>query len=297
MTLLFNGLVIGSIYGLLAASFALVLRATGVLNLMNVGFFVVAPFLMWEATGGRKTPLPSFLMLVIVVCIVLGALAWMVQRIAMRPLQDAPFFALVIATLALDTSLLALAAARDDWRMYPREVGSPWPGETLTILGGTIPKNGVLVLATAAAAIGLVMLLVGRSRWGLAFQGASMHREAAASIGISLARVTSLSWIAGAALAAVGGILLATDPRLVSLDTIPGVAFRALPAAIIGGTYSIHGAALGGLLVGVVEVLVARYGGGVFGDNSHFLAAYILMMLVLILTREGLFGRRTVERV
>lgn len=297
MTLLLNGLVIGAVYGLTAASFAVVLRATHTLNLLTVAFFVIAPFVIYQITGGTQQPLLSFLLWVIVAAGAMAALSWLTYWGVLRRLQDAPFFVVIIATAGIGDAYLALAASRDEWVLYPVEVGSPYPNQNVDIAGSLIATNSLLGLALAAVAFGGVVLLIERSRWGLAFRATSSDRQAAGAVGIDLARVTVLAWLACAVLAAVAGIITGMFPRILDLPSRPAIAFRALPAAVIGGVDSITGAALGGLLVGVLEAVVARYAPGYLGSNLHLVAPYILVFVILRLFPQGLFGRREVRRV
>lgn len=296
MDVILGGIAMGCVYALLAASFAVVLRSTSVLNLSVIGMFVLAPFVLFELTSGSATALPLFVLAVLAVGVAIGLLSTATEAVFIRPLSNAPFDVQVIATLSINTIVLTLINVRRSWSFFAREVGSPFPGRQVQLLGTSVPLNNVVLVLFALVVLGGVMLLVERTRAGLAFQAVAIDREAAASLGVSFRRVVRASWFLAGFLAAVGGCLLGMSPRLVEVSSLPAVAFRALPAAVIGGILSVSGAAIGGVIVGVCEALVARWAPSFFGTNPHYLASYTLMVAVLMFSGEGLIARRSTGR-
>jgi len=221
-----------------------------------------------------------------------------IERLAIRPMIGKTLFAVAIITLGLD---LIIRTVTNDL-MGNRSVGlaDPWGAQVLQFGEIRVAHTQIVTLVVTVV---LVLLLVWffRTKTGTAMRATAFDQEAALAQGINVGRVFALAWAIGAALAAVGGIFSSVFPRgAAGVSPFTAfIAFGAFPAVVIGGLDSIVGAIVGGLFVGLVEVFVASYAGGVswLGIGFAAIVPWLLMMAVLLVKPYGIFGTEEVRRV
>lgn len=301
---LINGLGIGSVYAVIAVSFVVIFRATGVLNFAQPALLILGSFTASALAVDAGLP---FFVAVPLAMVVIGLLSAGIERVAIRPMIGRPVFSTAIVTIGIFIALLIVAFRLFDSR--PRTVGDPW--QLLSIcLGGEATNNGcvggVLVYQNTIAriiiaAVVLVALVwwLSRSRLGLAMRATSLDQEIALAQGVHVGRVFSIAWALGGGLAALGGVLLAANGGVFqATDAI--FSLVVLPAIIIGGIDSLRGAIVGGLIVGLVAALTSAYQpvyATWLGPNFANVAPYLVMILVLLVRPYGIFGTREVQRL
>ncbi|HEY8478794.1 MAG TPA: branched-chain amino acid ABC transporter permease [Spirillospora sp.] len=294
LTHLVNGIALGAVYALLALGFVVVYKATQVLNFAHAGTFMAAGYVIWYAS--RELNLP-FVVAVAAGTVAAAVIGVVLERVTAASVSAGALVSASIITLGADIMLQAEVNRRLGSRVL--DLGDPWGARTVEIGGVTIAQSRLVAGLVTAVVVTALFLWLRRSSWGIAVRAATEDRETAALMGVPLRRITVAAWIAAGAFAAVAVLFLTSFPSPGLDATTTAVALRALPAAIIGGLDSLEGAVVGGLLVGVAEVLVQGYQGGLdfLGEGFYTVVPYLLMMVVLLVRPTGLFGTREVSRV
>lgn len=303
-----TGLGQGAVYGLIAVSFVIIYRSTGVLNFAQPALLILGTFTTSVLATGAGVP---FFVAVAGAMIVIAALSAGIERVAIRPMVGRPAFSAAIVTVGLFIVLLVIAFRLFDSK--PRTVGDPWQlsaiclgGEATESFGVTGCTGGVLIYENAIARFVISLAVIGllgwwltRSKLGLAMRATSLDQEAALAQGISVGRMFSVSWAIGGGLAALAGALLGANGSVVqATDAL--FALVALPAIILGGLDSLKGAVVGGLIVGLAMSLTKTYQPTLapwLGTNFDNVVPYLIMIVVLLVRPYGIFGTREVERV
>lgn len=293
LQLFLSGLALGGIYALVALGFVVIYRSSKVFNFAQGELLLFGAFLMTTLASD----LPWGLALVLTVALT-GLLGAAIERAALRPLVGRPTFVIVILTILI--AFVLRTAVVLAWGPETRAMPTPWRTDaTVSILGARVTFNSMGAVAAAAVALVAFFLLFRRTRVGMAMRATAADQEASLSVGIPVGRIFGATWFIAGATAALGGVFLGMFPRVVD-PNLGFIAFRAFPAAILGGLDSPGGAVAGGLLLGILELLAQGYVNpelGAFGQNFHTVFAYLVMILVLVLRPSGLLGRREVERV
>lgn len=304
---LFNGIGLGAIYALLALGFVLIFKATQVINfahgaLAAVGAFLAAAFVGVLDFPGRLIPdSPVWVQwgLAVVCAVIATAIIGLVtERVFIRPMIGEPLFSVAVITVGVD---IVIRTINDDFiGQGTRSIGDPWGISVQEIFGVNINTTQVVTLAVSVVCFGLVALFL-RSRTGVAMRATAFDQEASQAQGINVGRIFAISWMIGAALAAVAGIFSSMAPRASGVsNTTAFVVFRAFPAIIIGGLDSVTGAVLAGFLVGISEVLIGTYTAGythVLGVGFGSIVPYLLMLGFLLVRPYGIFGTEEIRRV
>jgi branched-chain amino acid transport system permease protein len=223
-------------------------------------------------------------------------LALVVERVAVRPMVGRPPFTVAIITLGVDVVVRVVAIAFIGIEL--RQVGDPWGLKPTRLFGVEVQQRHLAMLITAAVVVFALFSFFRFTRMGLAMRAAAYDQEAALAQGVSVGGVFALSWAIAGGLAAVGGAFAAIGGSVET--TLWLTALVALPVIILGGLDSLPGAVVGGLLVGVVQEVVAQYQRFFpewLGGNVAIITPYVLMLVVLLIRPYGLFGTREVERV
>ncbi len=300
-----TGLLNGGIIAIIALGIVLIYRSSEVFNFSHGQLVMLGAFLTWWFAGADENgselfnlPLWGAIPLAIVVMAGLGLL---IERLALRPMTGQPLLAIILMTLGLAQFLEGSAAIV--FGIQPKNnfpapfspsdiISIPFPGafnDTLII------KQSLLATAIVAIIAAVVfMLFFQYTRTGLAMRATSEDHELARGVGINVPRVFGLSWAIAGIVATLGGVLLATVTGVsLSLATVALVAF---PALLLGGLESFAGAIVGGLLVGLAQALVQASSVQSIRSTNE-IAPYILLLIVLLIRPEGLFGEKRIERV
>jgi branched-chain amino acid transport system permease protein len=299
-----NGLVLGSVYALIALGYTMVY---GILNLIN---FAHGDVLMVGALTALSTVTllqrifpgaPGWLLMLggtaiaIPVCI---AVSLIIERVAYRPLRNAPRLAPLIT--AIGVSIILQTVAMLVWGRNYRTFPSLLPQDPVAIFGATVTVTKIIVIVLSGLIMLGLMVLVNRSRLGRAMRATAENPRVAGLMGVNPNFVIAITFAIGAALAAVAGVMIAATYSVAHfyMGFIPGL--KAFTAAVLGGIGNIPGAMVGGLLLGLIEALGAGYIGqltnGVFGSNYQDVFAFIVLCGVLILRPSGLLGERVADR-
>lgn len=290
LELLFQGLSLGMVYSLIALGFVLVFKGTGVFNFAHGDFVMGAAYIVVAVSASQPWGVA-----VMVALVVLVALALVVERLILRKMVGEPLFAVVMVTLGL--SIMMRAVITMIWGYNDQGFADPiGPGVWEPVDGLVLPYTGLWTIGVSVVLLAALWFFYQRTPAGLALRATAAHQEAAMAQGIDVRRMFALSWAIAAVLATAGGIFLGAFPRQVGLQ-MGFVALNALPAIIIGGFDSLQGAVIGGVTVGLIQVLSSGYLSDYGGGRLQDVAPYVVMLLVLLVRPYGLFGTGEIERV
>jgi branched-chain amino acid transport system permease protein len=293
---IWEGLVAGMLYALIALGFVLIYKASGVFNFAQ-GIMVV--FAALTLVGLHERGLPAYLALAGTLVVML-LLAAAVERMILRPLVNQPEITLLMATIGLTSLLIGfgeIVFGGEPKTMITRELGLP-SGSIRLMLGERALVLQRLDIAAGAIALLLVTTLAvffQRTRIGRALRAVADDHQAAVSVGISLNQIWIIVWFTAGLVALVTGIMWSAKSDVSFALEI--IALRALPVLVLGGLTSIPGAIVGGLIIGVGEKLGEIYWGRLVGGAIDSWLAYFIALLFLLLRPQGLFGEKYIERV
>ena len=297
-----NGLVLGSVYALVALGYTMVYGIIGLINFAHGEVMMVGALTSWSVISVlADSGMPGWLLLLvgtlcaIVVCCVLN---FSIEKVAYRPLRNAPRLAPLITAMGMSLMLQTLAMIV--WKPNPKPYPLLLPTDPIAIGGAVISETQVLILVTTAVVLAGLSYMVSRTRLGRAMRATAENPRVAALMGVRPDLVISATFIIGAALAAVAGVMWAANYGTVqhSMGFLPGL--KAFTAAVLGGIGNLPGAVVGALLLGMVEVFGAGYlgqlTGGVLGSQYADIFAFLALILVLTLRPSGLLGERVADR-
>jgi len=297
-----NGLVQGSVYALVALGYTMVYGILGLINFAHgevvmVGAMVALTVLQ-ALLAAALSPVIAVLLSLMIAVVACMALGYGVERIAYRPLRNAPRLAPLITAIGVSIVLQNLAMMIWGREYHPFPV--PFAND-LHALGGAIITNVqiAIVLIALLMMVGL-MLLVHRTRLGRAMRAVAENPSAAMLMGVDTNRVISATFMLGSALAAVAGFMVSANYGIVHYYMGFMLGLKAFTAAVLGGIGNLRGAMLGGVVLGLIESLGAGYigdlTGGFFGSNYQDVFAFFVLIAVLVFRPSGLLGERVAER-
>ena len=297
LSLLGDGLALGAVYALVALGFVVIYRATRVINFAQGGLVVFGAFLVYQ---GEHTWALGFWVSVVFAMACCAAIGAAFEALVLRRMIGQPIFAIILITIGL--FLLVEPVTTTVWHNPPGGIATPWKLHTVKLGDVRLLQVNIATVVLGAVVLGAFFLLFRYTRVGLAMRATAVDQEAALAQGISVGQIFALSWAIAGAVAVVGGMMLAGGagpaPGLsVSLSLI---ALRAFPAIILGGLDSPGGAVIGGLLIGVAQVMAGGYVPAevpALGAQFADVVPYVIMFLVLLVRPYGLFGTAEVERV
>jgi branched-chain amino acid transport system permease protein len=297
---LVNGLTLGSIYGLIAIGYTMVFGIIGMVNFAHGDVFMLSTFIavivlliLTQILGLTSIGL-ALLIVLIAAMLLTGLWNWVIERVAYRPLSGSFRLAPLISAIGMSIFLMNFVQVVQG----PRNKSvPPLMTDVYVIPVGTgsitIALKQVFIIATTAALLGVFWYLVQRTALGRAQRACEQDRKMAALLGINVDRTVSLTFVLGAMLAAVAGVLYVVQYGVVNFADgfVPGV--KAFTAAVLGGIGSLPGAVLGGLLIGLIETLWSAY----FSIDYKDVAAFSILAVVLVFMPSGLLGKPDVEKV
>ena len=298
-----NGLVLGSVYALIALGYTMVY---GILQLIN---FAHGEVLMVGAMVGMTMVTkvlvnfdwPGWVKLLVALAVaipVCALLSMFIERFAYRPLRNAPRLSPLITAIGMSIVLQTLGMII--WSPNPQVFPDLLPTDPIAIGGAILAPKQLLILGVAAVMMAGLTLLVNKTRLGRAMRATAENPKIAGLMGVNANLVIAATFAIGAALAAVAGILVAMNYNIVhfSMGFIPGL--KAFTAAVLGGIGNIQGAMVGGLLLGIIESLGAGYigdlTGGFLGSHYQDIFAFAVLILVLLFRPSGIMGERVADR-
>ena len=299
-----NGLVLGSVYALVALGYTMVYGIIGLINFAHGEVLMVGALTSWTIIGMMQDAMPGapgwliLLVSLIIACVVAAVLNFVIEKVAYRPLRNSPKLAPLITAIGMSLLLqtLAMIIWKPNYKPYPTLL----PSTPFAIGGAVITPTQVLILGTTVVALAVLMWLVNYTRLGRAMRATAESPRVAALMGVKPDFVISATFVIGAVLAAIAGVMLAANYGTVqhTMGFLPGL--KAFTAAVFGGIGNLTGAMVGGILLGLIESLGAGYigqwTGGVLGSNYSDIFAFIVLIIVLTLRPSGLLGERLADR-
>ena len=311
---LWEGLVAGVLYSLIALGFVLIFKASGVFNFAQ-GIMVV--FAALTLVGLHEHGVPAFLALAITIAVMYGlgmpaivalaltiavmfALAFAIERVVLRPLVNQPDIILFMATFGLTYVLIGagqLVFGGDSKIMITEQLYLPKGAININAFGGliTLQKLDIAAAVIATVMVAGLSVFFSKTRIGRALRAVADSHRAALAVGISLEQIWVVVWFASGLVALVTGIMWGARSEVSFALEI--IALKALPVLILGGLTSVPGAIVGGLIIGVGEKLAEFYWGPLIGGGTDSWFAYVIALVCLLFWPHGLFGEKIIERV
>src|SRR5712675_1560038 len=275
LVLLTNGIMIGLMYALIALGFVLIYKATDAINFAQGEFVMFAGFL--AAVAAEMVGAPFWLSALVAIAGMI-ALGFGLERVVLRPLIGRPVIAVVMA-FGAGTRAIIMPVSDEPFELGP-------------IMLPPVQLVGAGVSLVFLAAFTWFFL---KSRTGIAMRAVADSQQVAMAMGINVRRYFALAWAMAGVVSALGGVVWGT---MLGVDNqLALVGLKVFPVVILGGLDSVMGAVIGGLIVGIVENFAAGYLDPYVGGGTKDFAPYVLMILVLMIRPEGIFGRRRIERV
>jgi branched-chain amino acid transport system permease protein len=297
-----NGLVLGSMYALVALGYTMVYGIINLINFAHGEVLMVGALVSWTivtALAGSGLPGWALLLISLVAAIVVCSLLnFTIEKVAYRPLRNAPRLAPLITAMGM--SLLLQTLAMIIWKPTIKSYPILLPTEPINVFGAVINTVQIIILVTTAVVLAGLMYLVNYTKLGRAMRATAENPRVAGLMGVRPDMVISATFIIGAALAAIAGVMWAANYGSAShtMGFLPGL--KAFTAAVFGGIGNLAGAMVGGVALGIIEALGAGYigalTGGVLGSHYQDIFAFIVLILVLTLRPSGLLGERVADR-
>jgi len=301
-----NGLVLGSIYALIALGYTMVYGVLGIINFAHgevlmfgalIALVVIKNLLAFFPT------IPLWLILVVALLVAMSGcavLSFYIEKIAYRPLRNAPRLVPLISAISM--SILLQTIAMIIWGRTPLNFPQLLPEQSLAIFGtgALVTVKELIIMLTALIVMVALLFLVKKTRFGRAIRATAENPQVAGLMGVNTTRVISYTFILGGTLAALAGVMIASNYGSAHfyMGFMPGL--KAFTAAVLGGIGNIPGAMLGGLLLGIIEALGAGYigtlSGGIFGSNYQDIFAFLVLIMVLVFRPSGILGEKLRDR-
>lgn len=281
-----SGLVMGATYGLVGMGFAIIYKATGIVNFAQGELLMLTAYIAFSIATSLSISLIPLMIVTIPIAMVIGIV---LERVFIRPMLGEPLFSIVMVTIGLAVVLRGVTIMI--WGPDPHEFPTGLSSEVVHI--GPVPFYQVQLygLGTLAVLTAAAWAFFRFTRLGIAMRAVAANEGAAMLMGIEVSRIHMIAWAFAAAVAALAGILFASMFKLGPTIWFEGL--RSFPAVILGGLDSVLGAALGGLIVGLIENLAQGY----LGQGLREIAGFVVIVVILMLRPYGLFGAREIERV
>lgn len=289
--LLINGLVVGTLYGVVAMSFVLIYKATQVVNFAQGELLLVGAWVCWALLTKYQVPFWVGMPVTLVFMFVFGIL---IQVIILRPMIGEPIISVIMVTIALST--VFQAALKWIFGINPQPFPRVFASQSVNILGYSIQTVYVMSLVVSVIMMLGMAWFFKASKYGLAMRATAFNQQVAQSLGISVKSVFAMAWAISAVVSAVAGVVVAV---------VNGVSFglaaygiKVFPAVILGGLDSIAGAVVGGIIIGLLEN-VAQFVDSEYlhVGNLYEIAPFYVLIIILMIKPYGLFGTKDIERV
>ncbi|MCS6945233.1 MAG: branched-chain amino acid ABC transporter permease [Sutterellaceae bacterium] len=302
---LFNGLMTGMLYSLVALGFVLIFKASGVFNfaqgaMVLFAALAMARFAEWiPAWTGINSKLVANTAAFLIALAIMIAVAWLIERLVLSKLVNQEPVALLMATLGVTYFLDGFGQTVFGSDIYKIDVGMP--KEPMLVLqdvfegGILIGREDLIAALVAAALVATLALFFQKTATGRALRAVADDHQAAQSIGIPLNRIWVIVWSVAGFVALVAGIIWGS--KLGVQFSLSLVALKALPVVILGGLTSVPGAIVGGLIIGMGEKLSEVYIGPALGGGIEIWFAYVVALVFLLIRPQGLFGEKIIDRV
>ncbi|MDA0237332.1 MAG: branched-chain amino acid ABC transporter permease [Proteobacteria bacterium] len=299
-----NGLVLGSVYAMVALGYTMVYGILGLINFAHGELVMIGAMIALAVVSALMAGCPEmnpFTMILIagaaaiLVCVLL---AFFIERLAYRPLRNAPRLAPLITAIGI--SILLQNIAMIIWGRKYKMVPQIFPIETHELFSASITSVQLFIVAISGVFMAGLLLVVHFTKLGRAMRATSESQRVAGLMGINVNKIISVTFMIGAALGAVAGILVAGNYSVAHYSMGFMLGLKAFTAAVLGGIGNLGGAVLGGLLLGLIESIGAGYigdlTGGFLGSNYQDVFAFVVLIVVLVFRPTGIMGERVSER-
>ncbi len=299
-----NGLVLGSMYALVALGYTMVYGIISLINFAHGEVLMVGALTSWSIIGLMKDSLPGtpgwviLIIAVLIACVVCATLNFTIEKVAYRPLRNSPRLAPLITAIGMSILLqtLAMIIWKPNYKPYP----SLLPTAPYEIGGAVITVTQILILGFTAVSLAVLMYIVHKTSLGRAMRATAENPRVAGLMGVKPDMIISATFIIGAILAAIAGVMWAMNYGTVNhtMGFLPGL--KAFTAAVFGGIGNLAGAVVGGILLGLIESIGAGYigtlTGGVLGSHYTDIFAFVVLIIMLTIRPSGLLGERVADR-
>jgi len=292
LQLVISGLVIGSIYSAVALGFVIIYKATRVVNFAQGELLMVGAYVCYAFLVQMHVPFGVALLLTIGFSMVL---AMIIERLILRPMIGEPIISIIMVTIGL--SLVLRSAVSVVWGtdilVFEPKL---FPQETITLAGMPVSLEFVWCFVLSIFLLAVFSVFFKYSKAGVAMRATAFNQQVAQSMGISVKYIFAMSWVISAVVSGIGGVLIGNINGI--NNTLYHFGLKVFPATILGGLDSILGAALGGMIIGVLENLSDGLCNTYFGlSGVKEVAPYIILVVILMIKPYGLFGTKEIERV
>ncbi len=299
-----NGLVLGSMYALVALGYTMVYGIINLINFAHGEVLMVGALTSWTIIGLMKDAMPGtpgwvvLIVAMVISCVVAAALNFVIEKVAYRPVRNSPKLAPLITAIGVSILLqtLAMIIWKPNYKPYPTLL----PSTPFDIGGAVITPTQIMILGLTAVSLATLMYLVNHTRLGRAMRATAENPRVAGLMGVKPDMVISATFIIGAILATIAGMMYASNYGTVqhTMGFLPGL--KAFTAAVFGGIGNLAGAVVGGILLGLIESIGSGYigtlTGGLLGSHYSDIFAFIVLIIVLTLRPSGLLGERVADR-
>lgn len=299
-----NGLVLGSMYALIALGYTMVYGIIQLINFAHGEVLMVGALTAWSVIGVLQSVWPNapgwlvLLVATVVACSAAGLLNFVIEKVAYKRLRNSPRLSPLITAIGM--SILLQTLAMIIWKPNYKPFPSLLPTQPFSIGGAVITPTQIMILVVTVLALTVLMWLVGHTRLGRAMRATAENPRVAGLMGVKPDGVISATFVIGAVLAAIAGVMYASNYGTAqhTMGFLPGI--KAFTAAVFGGIGNLAGAVLGGVLLGLIESIGSGYlgplTGGVLGSDYSDIFAFIVLIVVLTLRPSGLLGERIADR-
>ncbi len=288
--LLVTGLVLGSVYAMVALGFVLIYKSSSVINFAQGELVLIGAYMALWLTVSLHIPFIISFILTLIFAVILG---FAIERLFLRPMIGEPILSVIMLTIGLSAFLkgLVIILWGTETRVFP-EIFSQEPVKL-----GFVRISQVYIWSLVLSIIFLVIftLFFKYTDIGIAMRATADDQTAALSMGISVKRVFAMAWAVAAVVAAVGGILLGNINGI--NISVAQFGLRVFPVVILGGLDSVPGAIIGGFIIGIIENLASGYLDPYFGGGVREVASFVVLVIILMIKPYGLFGLERIERV
>jgi branched-chain amino acid transport system permease protein len=288
LQLALSGIAIGCVYALVALGFVLIYKATETVNFAQGDVMMLGGFFAYTATALMGWPYWAGIPFALFVMALFGMAT---ERVVLKPVLGQPAFTVVMVTIGVGYIMRGVVTMMPGWGTDTYKLVTPFADQVVNVAGAALSLDQIMVIVDTAVLCAVLFLFFRFTRIGIAMQAASQNQLAAFYMGIPVARINTLIWGISAAVATFAGILLA--PITFIHANMGFIGLKAFPAAVVGGFGSIPGAIVGGLVIGLVESFAGFY----LPEGFKDIAAYIVVLIVLMVKPSGLFGEKLRKKV
>ena len=288
LQVILSGVAQGCIYGLIALGFVLIYKATETVTFAQGELMMLGAFSGLACVTYLGWP---FGVAVVVSMLVMACMGWLIERVVINPVLGEPAFAIVMLTIGVGYVARGLVTMIPDIGTETHSLPVPYADINFQLGALVLGATQLVVMATTAVLCGLLFVMFKYSRIGIAMQATSQNQLAAYYMGIPVKRLNGLVWALAAVVATIAGLLLA--PITFVHANMGFIGLKARPAAVVGGFGSLPGAIVGGIIIGVVESLSGFW----LPEGFKDVAAYVVVLLMLVFKPNGLFGDNLRKKV